>query len=155
MKSYLKHFTLVILFAFSGLALGAKLDEKSIHEVLAAIDKAVVDKNVDGIAKWLSPDVYIAVTGSSQGQRQKVEMSKNEYIAMVKQGMAEAENYTYKRHNVQIKIINSKKAVVTETVTEIVTIGGQTMSNRTDEEATIELINGQLLFTRIIGNSRM
>lgn len=71
---------------------------------------------------------------------------------MLKQGWAIAENYKYSRSKI---IVQDGKAYFTSDAKESMTLQGENIMGKTNEEATVELINGVPLNTKIVGHTRM
>jgi len=89
-----------------------------------------------------------------EGQTQVMKPSKQEYITMLKQGWSAYENYTYSKSNVIIKI-QEGKAIVTANIKETMTVQGQNLSGESQEIVTIEIVNGNLLITNVVGYTAM
>lgn len=150
------------LFLFTCIALSmslhaaAQLDKDSIMQFMGTMDKLAIEMNADAIAGYLSDDIKITMNISLQGQTQVLKPSKQEYLQMLKQGWAVAQNYSYKRENVKINIVEKgRKAVVTADVIESMTIQGQDITGKSTEEAVVELVNGKLLITAVSGKASM
>ena len=82
-------------------------------------------------------------------------MNKSSYIESLRQGWAVATGYEYKRTNVKITLSGPAKAIVTATVSETVTIQGQTICSTSTETAVIELVAGKPMITSVVANVQM
>ena len=128
----------------------AELTEETAKQVISRVDNAVNELNSKAVGDALSDNVSITININMKGQKQVMKPSKQEYISMLEQGWAQYTNYKYNRSNAVVKIIGNK-AFVTGDVSESMTVHGQNISGTSKEETTIELVNGQLLITEVIG----
>lgn len=126
----------------------AALDENAIRAFYARLDEAAARKDVAGVIAPISPTAEITVIVNNQVLR----LNKAQYAKMVTDGLQAAENYRYKRVNTRIDMIGPAKAKVTATVNESITVNGKTAHTRTDEESTVERINGALVITSLTGS---
>ena len=142
------------LLAPSGV-LAEALTEAMITGMIDKIDKAVSVQDAGVIASLMSTHVEIVMIVNAGGNTQVMRANKAQYLEMLQQGWAASTNYEYARTNMNIKIKSPNKAIVTTDVSESMTVNGQNMSGHTKEKATVELIDGKPLITRIVANVRM
>ncbi|MGH7480300.1 MAG: hypothetical protein ACREJ8_12050, partial [Candidatus Methylomirabilales bacterium] len=64
-------------------------------------------------------------------------------------------DYEYKKTNVKITLSGPARAVVTATVSETVTVQGQTIRSTSTETAVIELVGGKPMITSVVANVQM
>ncbi|PVZ72144.1 nuclear transport factor 2 family protein [Pelagibaculum spongiae] len=154
MLNRIKKISLILLFSVVSSVSAAELNEVDINKMMDGMDQAVASLDANSIAQVLSDDVSITLNVEMQGQKQTIEMNKQEYVATIQQAQALYKNYKYARSNVQIKI-NAGKATVTADVKESMTVQGMEMNTTTKETATMELKNGQILITKLVGYSSL
>ncbi len=130
------------------------LTEEIVKTVLFETENAVKNMDADRLSDALSDDVIIVINMNMQGQNQVIRPSKQEYIAMLKQGWSMVKNYKYNTSILKIDI-QGNKAIVTTDVSESMTIQGRNMTSETNEELTIELINAKPLITKVVGHISM
>ena len=155
MKAVLERTVTMVMLVFSMTCFAEAIDENTVEDIMAGIEQAIVDKDVNGIARYLSDDVSITVTFSIGDQDQVAKLTKAEYVSALRETWAAYQNYVYEKTNVAIDIVNGSKAVVKSDVSESMTIHNQTISANSREEATVEMINGKPLFTRIVAHTTM
>lgn len=141
------------LVVFSN-AFAAELTEESVKELITSVELAANNKNVDGIASVLSDNVEIVLNLSFNGQTQVINSNKEDYISLLKQGWSISTNYKYVNKSSDITI-DGDKAFVKAVVQEMMTIQGQDISAESKEESVVELIDGTLLVTKIVGYSSL
>ena len=155
MKAVLERTVTMVMLVFSITCFAEGIDENTVEDIMAGIEQAILDKDVNGIARYLSDDVSITVTFSIGDQDQVAKLTKAEYVSALRETWAAYQNYVYEKTNVVIDIVNGSKAVVKSDVSESMTIHNQTISANSREEATVEMINGKPLFTRIVAHTTM
>ncbi len=155
MKAVLERAVTMVMLVFSITCFAGGIDQNTVEDIMAGIEQAILDKNVNGIARYLSDDVSITVTFSIGDQDQVAKLTKAEYVSALRETWAAYQNYVYEKTNVAIDIVNGSKAVVKSDVLESMTIHNQTISSNSREEATVEMINGKPLFTRIVAHTTM
>lgn len=154
MKTAINTYFILLLSLITLSANAATLTENDVKKLIAAADQAAVSLNADALAATLSNNVVIIMNIDMQGQKHVMKPSKQEYIAMLKQGWSTYTDYTYKKSNVVIKM-QSGKALVTADVKESMTVQGQTMSGESKEEVVIEMINNTPMITKVVGYTSM
>lgn len=150
----IKSFLFIFTIFFSVFTNAENLTESDVQNLLDRIDTAVINLDADAVANTLSENVNITINITAMGQTQVMNPSKQEYISMLDQGWAMYENYKYSKSNVVINITGNT-AIASATVHESMTVQGQEISGVTQEEATIEVVDGNLLITKIIGYATM
>ncbi len=130
------------------------LTEEIVKTALYKIDNAVENMDADGVSDALSDDVIIVLNIKTQGQNEVIRPSKQEYIAMLKDGWSMSKNYKYTRSNLKIDI-QGDKAIITADTRESMTVQGQHITSKVSEKVTMELINGKPLITNVVGHISM
>lgn len=154
MKTISKAIAFIFALVFS-LQVGAQgISEASVKAFLAKFDQAIAAKNVAAIGQLLGNDVEILVTVTARGKTQKNKMDKTQYLAALRDHWSMTTNYTYRRSNENITI-SGNVATVSADVRESMMIHGQYVATRLKETATIELANGALAVTKVVGNGSM
>lgn len=150
----LKTWMFLLCFATLPNAYASELTEESVNKLIVTMEDAVNTLDAQVVADALSNDVEITMHVTMQGQTQVLNPSKQEYIALLKQGWAQYSDYKHSRSNTVIEI-RDDKAFVTADILESMSIQGQTLSGETKEELTIELVNGNPQVTTMTGYSSM
>jgi hypothetical protein len=147
------------LCALSTLAAGCskspKLDEKWIHQLISKSVAAANKMDADGVCSALADtaEFRLEVSGSSGSDIKK--MNKSEYCEYLRQGYQEvkATGTAAFTNSINIKSIDiapgGKGAIVDAELVESFSTRGQTVSQRSKQVTTIQLINGQPLYTVI------
>lgn len=148
---------IVLLFVLlPSVSLAGGLTEQTIQQMLGKMDKAIQEKDAQGVVDLMSPDVSITMNISMGGRQQSVRINRDQYLQSLKEGWAAYEDYKYQRSNLKIEIAEgSKKAVVKADILESMAIDGQVVQATTREESMVELINGKPLFTKLVGYTSM
>ena len=154
MISMAKNILMAVFLVLSVQASAQDLNEASVKELIAKIDKAVSSRNVSEMGRYLSEDAQIILNLEAGGETQSVTLTKSEYLDITRQGFAAVSDYTFRRSNEQITL-SGKSAKSSGDVIETFVMGGQRQTTRTKEVCTIELINGVLLITKLVGDSSM
>ncbi|MAV31319.1 MAG: hypothetical protein CL866_02060 [Cycloclasticus sp.] len=150
MFSLKNNLVFIICFLLLSNAYSAEVTEAGVEELMHKVDIAVNKLDVDGVGAVLSDNVKITMNIDVQGQKQVLRPSKQEYLAMLKQGWTMGTDYSYSRSGINISISNNK-AFVTTNVIESMTIQGRVISGTSREEAVVESVGNSILVTKIIG----
>ena len=136
-------------FLLSTAAWSADLTQAELKTMLAQLDKAVQAHDSAGVGRLLAAHVKITIDMKSSGVP-VMRMNKSEYMAQLRQGWSESQNYGYQRINTRIEIApDGKSARITGTVKETIGLQGRNFTSTVDEVARVELIKGQPLMTEI------
>lgn len=126
------------------------ITEGDIWEIMDEVEIATLDKDINGVIKHLAPSVVIRVTTNTPLGPQKVQMTREEYKAETLKGWAMTSNNEYRFENEEIKISDDGQIAVVETdVIERYVLQGQTINTTTHERVTLEVVDGEILVTRI------
>jgi hypothetical protein len=152
---HFKRLFLIACLAICSTAVFAQnLTEKAVRDLMVKVDQAAARKDADTVSKTLSDAVEITMMISYGGQTQRLSMNKDQYMAALRQGWAASSNYTYRRANEKI-VLSGSKAYVSSEVFESMVINGQPLRTSSKESATLELINGALLVTKVFATASM
>lgn len=154
MSKLVKICTLFVSFCFFTASHAAGLTEKTVNDYLARVDGAISTLSVAQVGDALSDNVAITINVTAGGRQQVMKPSKQEYLQMLQQGWVAASNYKYHRSNTKIKITGDR-AYVTSDVTESMVVQGQSISGKSKEETTIELVGGKPKATKIVAHTAM
>jgi HEPN domain-containing protein len=127
----------------------AGLSEQSVRELIAKMDQAARTRSIEPLAEVLSDDAVIRVTVHIERRKRVLDLTKEDYLEMVRRGWARASAYTFQRTALDITIQNPERARVTTEVLESLSVQGQSMQGRTRQEATVELRRGRPRITRL------
>lgn len=154
MNALSKTILLVASLVLSAVCAADELTEPAVRALIAKSDAAIAARDVAAIGALLSEGIVIQLTIHAGGKTQKVEMRKPEYMKSLADGYAQYSDFTYQRSDVTI-VVEADKATATSQVTESMKVGRQTMRATTDEVTTLQLVDGKLLVTKVVGESTM
>ena len=144
-----------VLFLAPCVSFAQQLDEQAVLRLVSEVDHVISKRDASGLAGFLSDKLTVIVSVHASGQAQKLTMNKSSYIESLRQGWAVATDYEYKRTSIKITLSGPAKAVVTATVSETVTVQGQTIRSTSTETAVIELVGGKPMITSVVANVQM
>jgi len=144
-----------VLFLVPCVSFAQQLDEQTVLKLVSEMDHAISKRDASTLARFLSDNLTVVANVRASGQDQKLTMNKSSYIESVSQGWAIATDYEYKRTNTKITLSGPAKAVVTATISETVTVQGQTIRTTSTETAVIELVGGKPMITSVVANVQM
>lgn len=128
------------------------ITHKSIEDLVLNIEESAKMQNVDQLVTHFSKDVKVTFEFSeSQGRR--LELDLLGYKELLRQGWSMPMKFGYQIDDVVISISDDgESAVVTDVITETVTMDGEIiMSTRTHEKINIVNIDGSPLITQVYG----
>lgn len=126
------------------------IQENQIRSILNAMETAASQKNVDGILKYMAPQITINVTVQLGSGSQQISLSREQYRQYLQQGFETTQRRSGNYTNLKIQIAPSgQTATATYTLVEAATIKGQpgTFVSTSQETVRFERIKGQLLET--------
>ncbi len=150
MKKISKTFFLVLCLISSANCIATELNKENIEALLAGVDAAMLDADMDALSDLMTDDARFIVKFIIQGRYQALPYSKDRYIKALKQVMPEIEDYTVNRSDLKIDFTGDQ-ALVTTTLDETATVNGRNITAQSEEQATVAVINGKLLITRLSG----
>ena len=127
------------------------ITEDDIWNIMDEVKIATLDKDIEGVMKHLAPSVVINVYLSSPYGPQKKPMSREEYQKETLKGWSMTTDNEYRRENEEIiKISDDGQTAVVETdVIESYVMGGRTIHTSTHERVTLQVVDREILVTRI------
>jgi len=127
------------------------ITEDDIWNIMDEVKIATLDKDIEGVMKHLAPSVVINVYLNSPYGPQKVPMSREEYQGKTLKGRSMSTDNEYRRENEEIiKISDDGQTAVVETdVIESYVMGGRTIHTSTHERVTLQVVDREILVTRI------
>jgi hypothetical protein len=133
------------------------ITEDDIWNIMDEVEVATLNQDIDGVMKYLAPSVVLHVTVSSPYGPQKVPMSREQYQKETLKGWSMTSDYDYRRENDEIiKISDDGQTAVVETdVIESYLLQGEPIYTRTHERVTLQVVDGEILVTRIDASMRM
>lgn len=150
-----KAFALGVLLMAMSAASAAALTEGAVKDLIAAMDRAVQGRNTQAVAKLLSQGFRVNVEISAYGNKQAMNLTKAQYLAMLEDSWSAMSGYSYQRKDLRIHLLpGGTSAQVTATVRETATAQGQSVTMVTAETALVRLIDGRLLVTEVIARTR-
>ncbi len=149
MFNVFKNYFFVIFLLLSLNAFAAELTKENVNILLSKADLAVSNLDADGVANVLSDNVILIMNIKTKEQTQVLTPSKQEFIVMLKLGWLSVENFKHSKTNEVIKS-DGDKVIVTADVNESMTVNGQENYVDAKVEATIEIVNRNILITRLV-----
>jgi hypothetical protein len=129
---------------------GMRITEDDIWNIMDEVEDATVEENIEGVMKYLAPSVVINVTTSSPYGPQKVPMSREKYRRETLKGWKLTSDNVYRRENEKIKLSDDGQTAVVETdVIESYVFQGRMVNTTTHERITLQVVDGEILVTRI------
>lgn len=144
---------LVVLAGFAGAVAAQGPTEAEVRAVLERVDRAGQARDVDAIAGALAEGARISITllaGSTVVDR--FSYDKRTYLAALRDGWAQASDYSYRRANQRI-VVSGAVATATADVFEHASVPGVVMRTQTRETVTLERVGGSVVITRIVGDA--
>jgi ketosteroid isomerase-like protein len=134
----------------------SKIRESQVRNILTAMETAANQKDVDGIVKYMAPNIIIKITVQLGTGSQQLSLSREQYRQYLQQGFETAQRRSSQYQNLKIQIApNGQTATATYTLVEEATLKGQpgTFVSTSQETVKFERIKGQLLETAATSNS--
>ncbi|MBW4693187.1 MAG: nuclear transport factor 2 family protein [Lyngbya sp. HA4199-MV5] len=134
----------------------SRIYDSQIRKILAAMAAAANQKDVEGLMKYMAPDITIKLTLRVGKGSQELNLSRAEYKQYLQQGFEATERYSGKYTNLKIQIApNGKTGTATYTLVEEAKLKGQpvTLISTSQETITFEHIKGEILATAVMGDS--
>ena len=130
------------------------ITKEQVEAVLEKLDRAIENRDVDGVLANFSDNAQIKIT--IEGTGSTMVFTKSQYASNLKEGWGSVDAYEYSRRNTNIIVSpDGKSATVADDVLESVTISGQVLRTMTSEVATLSLEDGKLVATSMEGIVRM
>ena len=121
-----------------------------IWQIMDEVEAATLDRDIDGVMKYLAPSVEIRVTMGTSFGPQRVKRTREQYKAETLNLWSIMTHHEYRRENVEIKISDDGQVAVVEAdIIERHVVHGQTIDTTTHERVTLEIIDGHILATKI------
>lgn len=135
---------------------GAVLTEDQALKISKDIEVLSNARDVDGVLKYLAPDVILTMnvhSSSIPGGVQTVTLDRVQYEESLRQAWGSAEEYSYKQSDEKVVIQDEgQTAVVSCKIHERVVMGGVAQDNDTEEVSTIRMIDGKPLVTKVVAD---
>lgn len=126
------------------------INEDDVLEIMNKVEVATLDKDIEGVMKYIHPYAKIRVTFVNKSEPETIWMSREQYKNSTVEGWSMTSRYEYSRENDQITISEDKQNAVVETdVIESYMYQGQSVNTRTHERITMAIIDGKILVTEI------
>ena len=154
MIEVLKIYLLGVCVICSTVVHGAEITESDVNNLISSSDRAINYLDANALSKIISNNAEIIINIEANGKVSTVKLTKNKYIDSLKQGWSTYKDYRFSKSDVNITIKNNT-AFVTSDVKEIMTVNGNTIVGKSKEEVTLELVDGILLITKIVGDTSM
>ena len=131
-----------------------RLTESMIRSLIDSTTVAVKRRDVDGVMKHFAPSARLELNLPASMGGGKSVMTVAEYRQLLREGWGSSQTIVYKVEDLVVRVApDAKTAEVTDTVLEVVEMGGQVIRSRTAESATIALIQGQPKVIRLVARA--
>lgn len=132
------------------------ISERQIRAILNAMTAAAEQKDVDGIMKYMAPNITIKLTIRLGTGSQQRSLTREQYRQSLQRGFETTERRSGKYTNLKIQIApNGQTATATYTLVEEATLKRQLGTFVSTSQVTVkfERIKGQLLETAVTSDS--
>ena len=132
------------------------ISERQIRAIFNATKLAAEQKDVDGIMKYMAPNITIKMTLKLGSNSQQLSLSRAQYQQYLQQGFETTQRYSSKYTNLKIKIApDGKTGTASYTLLEEATLKGQPgrLVSTSQETVKFERIKGQILATAVTSTS--
>lgn len=126
-----------------------QLTEESVKVLLSKADLAVSNLEADAVANVLSDNVILIMNIKINNKMQVMAPTKQEFIVMLKLGWLSVSNIKHSKTNEVIRS-NGNKVIVTADVNETMIVNGEENYVDAKVQATIEIVNGSTLITKLV-----
>jgi ketosteroid isomerase-like protein len=161
MNGFLKHVLLAFAIAAAAVVHAAdpaapRITERQVRELVEKTTRAANARDVPVIMQTLADDAKVVLDFRGPGgKRQRLRMNREQYEAHAREGLRQADKYSYRREKVDIAIApDGQTATVRSTVREVAEYRGNTLVAAIDETTTLALREGKLLVTAVHGVMR-
>lgn len=134
----------------------ARITREAIDRMIRDFEEAASRKDFDSVARYFAEDVIIFLTIETPQGTQNLRFDRDEYLAHVKQALSLFPYYEYRSENVTVNISeDGQSATASSDVHE--TMGNQEIkvSSVTRENFALELRDGRLQITKVVGKTKM
>lgn len=134
----------------------SQLRESEIRAIFNATKLAAEQKDVEGIMKYMAPNITIKMTLKLGNGSQSLNLSRAQYQQYLQQGFETTQRYSSKYTNLKIKIApDGKTGTAAYTLMEEATLKGQpvTLVSTSQETIKFERIKGEILATAVTSDS--
>lgn len=130
----------------------AIITERDIKAVLDEVENATVNRDVEGIVKYLAPFVVISLSMQTPDGLKSVQFSRDAYRKELEKNYLQTVKHEYRRENTVIKIRDDgKEAAVEADIRERVVLRDKEIRTITRERAVLEIIEGKIMVTVLDG----
>ena len=126
------------------------ITEQDIQEIMDNVEEALINNEIDGVIKYMSPSVEINISRDTPLGPQTERWTRDKYMAETETALDMVSNYEYRRENEVIRISDDMLSAVVETdIFESMNIFGNRIKTTTHELVVMEIIDGNLLVTKM------
>ncbi|MBW4578482.1 MAG: nuclear transport factor 2 family protein [Tildeniella nuda ZEHNDER 1965/U140] len=134
----------------------SQLRESEIRAIFNATKLAAEQKDVEGIMKYMAPNITIKMTLKLDNGSQSLNLTRAQYQQYLQQGFEATQRYSSKYTNLKVKIApDGKTGTASYTLLEEATLKGQpvTLVSTSQETIKFERIKGEILATAVTSDS--
>ena len=143
---------LIYLLLFATLSCSSKqsITEQDVQTFYTNVEQALNARDADRVLALLSDDAKLNMQATTPDGEQTLSMNKKDYATNLQQSFMTMQNYSYRIDNLKINIVaDGNAAEVTVTITETMTIEGETLQASTIEQTRLELRDGKVLAVNV------
>ncbi len=132
------------------------ITEQDILEIMDNVEEALLNKDIDEVISYMSPSVEIIISRDTPVGPRTERWSRDKYKAETETALSMVSNYEYRRENQVVRISEDMQSAVVETdVFESMDIFGNRVKTSTHESVVMEIIDGNLLVTKMDANVKV
>jgi hypothetical protein len=132
-----------------------RITRADMEQALSGIAKAANNKDIRGIASYLSDDLVVFLTMELPSGRQDLRMNKNEYLHKLEKTFSKQALYKYRSDNVKIDIgADGMSATVEEDIHETFGTLEMRTGSATHQQSAVELRRGRIVVTKIVATQK-
>jgi hypothetical protein len=126
------------------------ITEQDIQEIMDNVEEALINNEIDEVIKYMSPSVEINISRDTPLGPRTERWTRDKYMAETETALDMVSNYEYRRDNEVIRISDDMLSAVVETdIFESMNIFGNRIKTTTHELVVMEIIDGNLLVTKM------
>ena len=126
------------------------ITEQDIQEIMDNVEEALINNEIDEVIKYMSPSVEINISRDTPLGPRTERWTRDKYMAETETALDMVSNYEYRRDNEVIRISDDMLSAVVETdIIESMNIFGNRIKTTTHERVVMEIIDGNLLVTKM------
>lgn len=144
--------TVFLLAGCSGTVSSPRITETDVKALLDDVEKATLNRDVDGVVRHLAPFVVITLIMNTPEKQGIVQLTRDQYRSELEKAHALIVQHEYRRdHSVITVRDDGREATAEAEVRERIVLRDREMRTITRERAVLEIIDGKLMVTVLEG----